>query len=295
MQIHKLTIEQSFASLNTTATGLATAEAQRRGAEFGANSLEEVDREHVLLRFVREFTHFFAIVLWLGAGLLEPSTVLARSGLMVPEASRFGSPPAVLAPALENFDELHVLLPGAADGPSLNALAAWPQAEFEHIIPFDCIEFNEDFRWIDVASEIAFTYVDLLDHRQPGLAGCLLNEWLSASGDYAAVPVLGFYAVYRAMVRAKVAAIRAAQGRGGAERVRHGPTSAWPGGWSVIVDAAFLKREERAVFRQLAADIGVRYNILAPHAAPDELEVLQRQQCTIEVLDSDEGDCLLRP
>jgi hypothetical protein len=40
---------------------------------------------------------------------------------------------------------------------------------------FDCIEFSEDLRWIDVASEYAFTYVDLLDHRQGALAGWFLN------------------------------------------------------------------------------------------------------------------------
>ncbi len=73
---------------------------------------------------------------------------------------------------------------------------------------FDCIEFSEALRWIDVASEIAFTYIDLLDHRQPGLACWLLNEWLACSGDYDAVPMLRFYAVYRALVRSKVAAIR---------------------------------------------------------------------------------------
>jgi predicted kinase len=75
-------------------------------------------------------------------------------------------------------------------------------------VPFDCIEFNEDFRWIDVASEIAFTWIDLIDHGRPGLACWLLNEWLVWSGDFGALAVLRFYAVYRAMVRAKVAALR---------------------------------------------------------------------------------------
>jgi aminoglycoside phosphotransferase family enzyme len=76
---------------------------------------------------------------------------------------------------------------------------------------FDCIEFSEDLRWIDVASEIAFTYIDLLDQRQPGLAGWLLNEWLPAAVTTTQCTVLRFYAVYRALVRAKVAAIRASR------------------------------------------------------------------------------------
>jgi predicted kinase len=73
---------------------------------------------------------------------------------------------------------------------------------------FDCIEFNEKMRWIDVADEIAFTYMDLLAHQQPGLANGFIDEMLSRTGDYEAVRVLRFYAVYRALVRAKVAAIQ---------------------------------------------------------------------------------------
>ena len=44
--------------------GLASAEAQRRRAEFGPNHVEAVGRERLLLRFAREFTHFFAIILF---------------------------------------------------------------------------------------------------------------------------------------------------------------------------------------------------------------------------------------
>ncbi len=39
----------------------------RRLMEFGPNHVEEVAREHLLLGFAREFTHFFAIILWIGA------------------------------------------------------------------------------------------------------------------------------------------------------------------------------------------------------------------------------------
>jgi predicted kinase len=77
---------------------------------------------------------------------------------------------------------------------------------------FDCIEFSESLRWIDVASELAFTYVDLLAHGQSGLASWFVNEALGLSGDYACAPLLRFYAVYRALVRAKVALLQAAPG-----------------------------------------------------------------------------------
>lgn len=163
-----------------------------------------------------------------------------------PPATPFGQPAQVLAQASENFAELRALLPGHAEQTRLARLAAWTNSEFdrqaarfaarkaagsvrechgdlhlgnlvlidERVRMFDCIEFSEDLRWIDVASEIAFTYIDLLDQHQPDLAGWLVNEWLSGTGDYDAVPVLRFYAVYRALVRAKVTAIGAAQANG---------------------------------------------------------------------------------
>ena len=78
----------------------------------------------------------------------------------------------------------------------------------EQVTLFDCLEFSQELRWIDVASDLAFTWVDLLAHQRPGLASWFLNEALLWSGDYASVPLLRFYAVYRALVRAKVAALQ---------------------------------------------------------------------------------------
>ena len=78
-------------------------------------------------------------------------------------------------------------------------------------LAFDCIEFNPGLRWIDVISEIAFLVMDLQDRDQPVLAQRFLNHYLENTGDYAGLPVLPFYLVYRAMVRAKVDAIRGGQ------------------------------------------------------------------------------------
>ncbi|MCR4299337.1 MAG: AAA family ATPase [Gallionella sp.] len=77
--------------------------------------------------------------------------------------------------------------------------------------PFDCIEFSASLRWIDVISEISFTVMDLLQRDKPQLAWHLLNAYLEISGDYQGCGVLRFYLVYRAMVRAKIAAIRGGQ------------------------------------------------------------------------------------
>jgi uncharacterized protein len=77
--------------------------------------------------------------------------------------------------------------------------------------PFDGIEFSESLRWIDVISEISFTVMDLLRRGRPRLAWRLFNRYLETTGDFSGVGVLRFYLAYRAMVRAKIAAIRAGQ------------------------------------------------------------------------------------
>lgn len=74
---------------------------------------------------------------------------------------------------------------------------------------FDCIEFNDDLRWIDVVNDLAFAVMDLRFHGQPGLAAILLERYLEAGGDYSGLAVLGYYLTMRAVVRAKVCLLRA--------------------------------------------------------------------------------------
>src|SRR5690606_16078251 len=81
----------------------------------------------------------------------------------------------------------------------------------DEVLPFDAIEFNDALRWIDVANDMAFAWMDLLSHGRPGLANVLLSAWLDASGDVSSHTVWTFFASYRAGVRAKVAAIRLEQ------------------------------------------------------------------------------------
>jgi len=80
------------------------------------------------------------------------------------------------------------------------------------ITTFDCIEFNTDFRQIDVICDIAFLIMDLVERKRHDLAAHFLNRYLEATGDYAGVAVLSLFFVYRCLVRAKVAVIRS-QGR----------------------------------------------------------------------------------
>lgn len=72
-------------------------------------------------------------------------------------------------------------------------------------VPFDCIEFNRDMRWIDVIDELAFVVMDLCAHRLPAFGYRLINRYLQITGDYPALALLDYYRVYRAIVRAKVA------------------------------------------------------------------------------------------
>jgi aminoglycoside phosphotransferase family enzyme/predicted kinase len=81
----------------------------------------------------------------------------------------------------------------------------------EEPVPFDCIEFSPELRWIDVMDEVAFTMMDLLHHGRSDFAWRYLNAYLEASGDYEGVGVLRFYLAYRAAVRAKISAIRTSQ------------------------------------------------------------------------------------
>jgi calcium-translocating P-type ATPase len=89
VRIYSLSSEQALASLKSTAAGLTTKEAARRLLEFGPNHVEEVSHESLLLTFAREFTHFFAIILWIGAGLaffaesVQPGQGMARLGVAI--------------------------------------------------------------------------------------------------------------------------------------------------------------------------------------------------------------------
>jgi uncharacterized protein len=69
---------------------------------------------------------------------------------------------------------------------------------------FDCIEFNERFRFIDVASDIGFLAMDLDYLNHPYLSSYLIQRYVEKSGDADIYQVLNFYKSYRAYVRGKV-------------------------------------------------------------------------------------------
>ncbi|HLF11293.1 MAG TPA: AAA family ATPase, partial [Gammaproteobacteria bacterium] len=83
------------------------------------------------------------------------------------------------------------------------------------ILAFDALEFDPALREIDVISEASFLAMDLLAHGRPDLAYGFLTRYLETGGDYDGIEVLRFYLVYRAMIRAKVRAIKVAQAGAG--------------------------------------------------------------------------------
>lgn len=72
---------------------------------------------------------------------------------------------------------------------------------------FDCIEFNQELRWIDTMSEVAFVVMDLQARGYDEFAWRFLNRYLVISGDYSGLALLPYYVAYRALVRAKVEAL----------------------------------------------------------------------------------------
>ena len=79
------------------------------------------------------------------------------------------------------------------------------------VTPFDCIEFNPELRCIDTTSEIAFVAMDLQARGYTGGSWHFINRYLQNTGDYAGIALLRYYIVYRALVRAKVEALRLSQ------------------------------------------------------------------------------------
>ena len=161
-----------------------------------------------------------------------------------------GLPEAIQKAAEENFSQIHASPATAEDRTRLDALLAWTQAEYERLrqrlwarkqagfvrechgdlhlgnlvlidgrlVPFDCIEFSENLRWIDVISEMAFIVMDLEVKGHRPLAFRLLNRYLEITGDYAGLDLLDYYRVYRALVRAKIASLTRAQSGKDGER-----------------------------------------------------------------------------
>jgi uncharacterized protein len=156
--------------------------------------------------------------------------------------SGFGSLAQVAEPMRDNLTELARLLPDNEHRQKLARLSDWTEWTLARLTPlieqrrregfvrechgdahlgnvtlyegratlFDCIEFSDELRWIDVINDLAFTVMDLHDHGAEHLGWLLLDEYLARSGDFGGLALLDLYVVYRALVRAKVLALQLA-------------------------------------------------------------------------------------
>ncbi len=155
----------------------------------------------------------------------------------VPQDHPAGTPDEVMAPVRQNFEQIRPFLSDKVDLVQLDALQAWAESSFERLKPllaqrklegftrechgdihlgnatlidgqvviFDCIEFNEPFRFTDVYADTGFLAMDLEDRGLKSLARRFISQYLELTGDYQGLELLNFYKAYRALVRAKVA------------------------------------------------------------------------------------------
>ena len=94
-----------------------------------------------------------------------------------------------------------------------------------HITPeattiFDCIEFNDRFRFIDIANDLAFLAMDFDFEGKPELGTLFLRNAAGELGDAGLLKLANFYKCYRAFVRGKVESIQASS-REAAEAQEH--------------------------------------------------------------------------
>lgn len=82
----------------------------------------------------------------------------------------------------------------------LRNIALWQ----DKILLFDCIEFNEPFRFVDVMFDIAYAVMNLEAEQRKDLSNAYLNTYVEQTGDWEGLQVLPIYLNRQAYVRAKV-------------------------------------------------------------------------------------------
>ena len=84
----------------------------------------------------------------------------------------------------------------------------------------DCVEFAPELRTLDVADDLAFLVMDLAAHDSEWVSPILVTAYRDAGGDCGADTLVSFFAVHRALVRAKIQLVRAAQHPSASEQAR---------------------------------------------------------------------------
>ncbi|MHB8791196.1 MAG: hypothetical protein ACYDBT_15110 [Desulfobulbaceae bacterium] len=152
-----------------------------------------------------------------------------------PAIDRFGTAEAVAVNVLENFEQTRGYVGGGAlSGAQFEAISAYARGVLareelfarriaagrirdchgdlysaniclaDQVYIYDCIEFNQRFRYCDVASDIAFLAMDLDYHGLPELSAYFVERFVAKAGDPGLLELLPFYKCYRAYVRGKI-------------------------------------------------------------------------------------------
>lgn len=175
--------------------------------------------------------------------LIEPLCALHETAAVAGGDVAYGTPQQVRAPMADNLQVLGGLCQDGNEPTTLQQLQDWEEQAFGvlqtvfaqrrsagrvrechgdlHLgnvtqlkgspVLFDCLEFSADLRWTDVYSDVAFMAMDLRAHGLDVLSHRFVNAYVERSGDADGLRVLRYYMVHRALVRAKVAALRATQ------------------------------------------------------------------------------------
>lgn len=80
--IHTLPVNQVYAALSTRTLGLTSAEAAARLAQFGPNAIREIKGKPLSLKFLENFTHLMALLLWVG-GLIAFIAQMPQLGIAI--------------------------------------------------------------------------------------------------------------------------------------------------------------------------------------------------------------------
>lgn len=231
------------AALVPAAGGMRRAPESTPGAVEYAVVMRRYDEASTLARRLRAGT----------AGEAEVQAVGARLAAFHAEAERPADAPGTVAAlermVAENFETLRGLDADPAlltDAERLaDAMLAGRRAQLlerahaglvrdghgdlraEHVVLergieiVDCVEFDPALREIDVGLDLAFLVMDLLRHDER-LAAALVSAYREAGGDPGDDALVDFFAAQRALIRAKVALVRAGQvGGEDAARRRH--------------------------------------------------------------------------
>jgi len=150
------------------------------------------------------------------------------------------------------------------------------------IVIFDCIEFNERFRYEDVAAEVAFLAMDLDFNGYPEYGKAFVEAYISLSGDGEIRRLLNFYKCYYAYVRGKVVGFKS-QDTAVSQEERDGARAA--AGRYFELAYACAGRLERPALILLAGLMGTGKSVLARNlAAPLEAEIVQMDALRKELL-----------